>query len=186
MFPALTTRTAYEVFYTRLGQHALSVANFWYDSRHRDLYLKYSLYLAVIDDANRHETGGSSHLLQNTTATTTIGSNTIANNNDDQTKMIEKRVSVAIAAIAAAVDKVAEHPDNHVITTVDADPIITDILVDDSNYYYYEDNSNIVGNSNSNACLGKLGLSRLQRLVLIGGPDDGVISPWQSRYQFSF
>lgn len=50
MFPALTARTAYEVFYTRLGQHALSVANYWYDPRHRDLYLKYSVYLAVIDN----------------------------------------------------------------------------------------------------------------------------------------
>lgn len=53
MFPALTARTAYEVFYTRIGQHALSVANYWYDPRHRDLYLKYSVYLAVIDNVKQ-------------------------------------------------------------------------------------------------------------------------------------
>lgn len=26
---------------------------------------------------------------------------------------------------------------------------------------------------------------RIKRLVLIGGPDDGVITPWQSRYLFT-
>jgi palmitoyl-protein thioesterase len=27
----------------------------------------------------------------------------------------------------------------------------------------------------------KDGITRLRKLVLIGGPDDGVITPWQSR-----
>ena len=26
---------------------------------------------------------------------------------------------------------------------------------------------------------------RLSRIVLIGGPDDGVITPWESRYNIS-
>ena len=28
----------------------------------------------------------------------------------------------------------------------------------------------------------KTNFLKLQKLVLIGGPDDGVITPWQSRY----
>lgn len=32
----------------------------------------------------------------------------------------------------------------------------------------------------------KNGITRLRRMVLIGGPDDGVITPWQSRYNDVF
>lgn len=28
----------------------------------------------------------------------------------------------------------------------------------------------------------KSGFTKLKKLVLVGGPDDGVITPWQSRY----
>lgn len=33
----------------------------------------------------------------------------------------------------------------------------------------------------SNSTSFKMGMERLNRLVLIGGPNDGVITPWQSR-----
>lgn len=31
----------------------------------------------------------------------------------------------------------------------------------------------------------KTNFLRIKKLVLIGGPDDGVITPWQSRYDVS-
>jgi len=34
----------------------------------------------------------------------------------------------------------------------------------------------------SNSTFFKMGMERLNKLVLIGGPNDGVITPWQSRY----
>jgi len=184
MFPALTTRTAYEVFYTRLGQHALSVANYWYDPRHKDLYLEYSLYLAVIDNATRHQIGGGLIQKKVTKRKTTIRGRTVIQTNNELSKPLETRVSEAIAAVTSATEKVAEgHYDDddnkQCVTTATVDAILANITVSDADYYELED-------SNSNVRIGKLGLTRLQRLVLIGGPDDGVISPWQSRYRFSF
>ncbi|XP_050526888.1 lysosomal thioesterase PPT2 homolog isoform X2 [Daktulosphaira vitifoliae] len=85
IFPNLTLKTAYELFYSKMGQD-ISVGNYWYDPYHLDLYLKYSKYLPIIN--NELETSNS------------------------------------------------------------------------SNY--------------------KKGITRLKRMILIGGPDDGVISPWQS------
>lgn len=204
MFPALTARTAYEVFYTRLGQHTLSVANYWYDPRHRDLYLEYSVYLAVIDNQKKMESNGGSSEQQkamsmsricddnncNTISTTsmldmsntTITNSTITQNNDNITKRMEARVSSAIAAVSAASIKVAEGHDDVIDRTAAAvNDIMIDVLAKDADCYSYGDNS-INDNSNINANTRKLGLTRLQKLVLIGGPDDGVISPWQSRY----
>jgi hypothetical protein len=79
--------------------------------------------------------------------------------------------------------KVAEghnEEDNHInnVTTADAD--VADVSTNDTN----KDGNNTDGDLNSNAGTRKLGLIRLQKLVLIGGPDDGVISPWQSRFLF--
>lgn len=190
MFPALTARTAYELFYTRLGQRALSVANFWYDPRHRDLYLKYSVYLAVIDNVKQQESSGL-HLQQtengnslktmmgNMSTAVTSSTTTAAETNDDTQQIIEARVAVAIAAVSAATVKISEsHNDNnsdaHSVIT-DVDKLMAIVSAHDNNY---EENDN----DNINPNVKKLGLTRLQRLVLIGGPDDGVISPWQSRY----
>ncbi|KAL4126870.1 hypothetical protein QTP88_011071 [Uroleucon formosanum] len=188
MFPALTARTAYELFYTRLGQRALSVANYWYDPRHRDLYLKYSLYLAVIDNVKQQESSGLNlqqteidngfktmmgHMPTLVTSSTT----TVVETNDDTQKIIGVRVAAAIAAVSAATVKISErHNDNNSdanSATTDVDTLLA-IVSDDDNYCAENNN----GNSNPN--IKKLGLTRLQRLVLIGGPDDGVISPWQS------
>lgn len=166
MFPALTTRTAYEVFYTRLGQYTLSVANYWYDPQHRDLYLKYSLYLAVVDNVK----------FQNTSATT--NSTIITENDTDIKENVEARVSAAITAVAVAAIKVAEgHNDNNVesVTSVSTiDDILADVSFNDADCISMEDN---ITNANTR----KLGLTRLQHFIMIGGPDDGVISPWQSR-----
>lgn len=188
MFPALTARTAYELFYTRLGQQALSVANYWYDPRHRDLYLKYSVYLAVIDNIKQQESSGL-HLQQtendnglktmmgNMSTAVTSSTTTVAETNDDSQKIIEARVAAAIAAVSAATVNISEsHNDNNSDArseTTDVDTLMAIVSAQDN---YCADNDN--GNSNPN--IKKLGLTRLQRLVLIGGPDDGVISPWQS------
>ncbi|CAI6354846.1 unnamed protein product [Macrosiphum euphorbiae] len=188
MFPALTARTAYELFYTRLGQRALSVANFWYDPRHRDLYLKYSVYLAVIDNVKQQESSGL-HLQQtengnslktmmgNMSTAVTSSTTTAAETNDDTQQIIEARVAVAIAAVSAATVKISEshndkNSDAHSVIT-DVDKLMAIVSAHDNNY---EENDN----DNINPNVKKLGLTRLQRLVLIGGPDDGVISPWQS------
>ncbi|XP_025196811.1 lysosomal thioesterase PPT2 homolog [Melanaphis sacchari] len=186
MFPALTTRTAYELFYTRLGQRALSVANYWYDPRHRDLYLKYSAYLAVIDNVKQQNSSDLNLQQQNDDDLRTKTVNTSAavigkiideaESDDDSPKKIEERVSIAIAAVSAATVKIAEsHNSNNSNAnnvTTDVDTVMAVVAAHDN---YYAENSN-----KSNPNTKKLGLTRLQRLILIGGPDDGVISPWQS------
>jgi len=178
MFPALTARTAYEVFYTHLGQHALSVANYWYDPRHRDLYLEYSLYLAVIDNIKCKD-------MSTTMNSSSKDSFAIAKFANDTSDDVEARVSVAIAAVAAATVTVAEgheYNDNNdfgrVISAATVDEILTCASNnDDTNFFEDNDDDKIITNAKTR----KLGLTRLQRLILIGGPDDGVISPWQSR-----
>lgn len=175
MFPALTTRTAYEVFYTRLGQHALSLANYWYDPRHRDLYLQYSLYLAVIDNAN--QAAGDNFPQKLKKKIKKMGGRTVIQTNNDFLIPMETRVSKGIAAVTTATEKVAEghydDDDDNKQCAIDIDAIMANVSDSDVDYYDLDD-------SNSNVRIGKLGLTRLQRLVLIGGPDDGVISPWQS------
>lgn len=195
MFPALTTRTAYELFYSHLGQRAISIANYWYDPRHRDLYVKYSVYLAVIDNVKPQESTNVGNLLETTDSNndndcgailtkTNLSSSSndstiIVLFNDDTTKIMEARIVGAITAVSTATVKVAEgHDINNgneegftTATTIDA------IMANNTDLCYPEED-NCSANSNTR----KMGLARLQKMVLIGGPDDGVISPWQSRY----
>ncbi|CAL7950492.1 unnamed protein product [Xylocopa violacea] len=86
-FPDLVCETAYELFYSKLGQHT-SVGNYWNDPHHQKLYYKFSKFLPYV------------------------------NNEKNSTKMPTS----------------------------------------------------------------KRGLIKLKRMVLIGGPDDGVITPWQSSH----
>lgn len=163
------------------------MANFWYDPRHRDLYLKYSAYLAVIDNIKQHELEDTNLQADNDdglrmakidVSTAVTGSTTTASRiNDDTPTIIEQRVTAAIEAVAAATVKIAE---NHNDNNSDGNSVKTDIdtvmaVVSANDNYCTE-------NNNSNNHIKKLGLTKLQRLILIGGPDDGVISPWQSRY----
>uniref|UniRef100_A0A1S4H1S7 palmitoyl-CoA hydrolase n=2 Tax=Anopheles gambiae TaxID=7165 RepID=A0A1S4H1S7_ANOGA len=90
IFPSLVARTAYELFYSRVGQDT-SVGNYWNDPHHPDLYEQYSIFL----------------------------------------------------------------------------PYVNNQLPSVNSTQYRE------------------ALLRLNRMVLIGGPDDGVITPWQSSH-FSF
>nr|AIN34684.1 fatty alcohol acetyltransferase [Agrotis segetum] len=90
VFPGLVKDTAYELFYSRVGQHT-SVGNYWNDPYHQSLYESYSVFLPYIN--------------------------------------------------------------NHILSAKSAD---------------FKNN-----------------LLRLKRLVLIGGPDDNVITPWQSS-QFGY
>ncbi|XP_058794037.1 lysosomal thioesterase PPT2 homolog [Phymastichus coffea] len=87
IFPNLVCETAYELFYSRVGQHT-SVGNYWNDPHHQELYYNYSRFLPFI-------------------------------NNEKVT---------------------------------------------------------------SNTTSFKEGLTKLDKMVLIGGPDDGVITPWQSSH----
>lgn len=239
MFPALTARTAYEVFYTRLGQHSLSVANYWYDPRHRDLYLEFSAYLAVIDnlkqsdvangdDDDRPRPDGKDDDDDAVSSTTTaalpsktygdgVGSSSggdvsaepvvyrtadSASSSSSGTSL-EVRIAVAIAKVSAATVKVAEGhgaDDDHSDTdsvSIAVDTTTADLSDDDvdspmpmPSWSGSGGGSCGFGGDDSdgrfNAKVRKLGLTRLQRLVLIGGPDDGVISPWQSRYFWVF
>lgn len=118
---------------------------------------------------------------------TTTDYSTTAETNNETKKNMELRISTAIATVATAINRVAEgHTDeekndmNCVTTGTDVDTIMADILTNDADIYCLEGTSN--NDNDSNANMRKLGLTRLQHLVLIGGPDDGVISPWQSRY----
>ncbi|XP_070517053.1 lysosomal thioesterase PPT2 homolog isoform X2 [Cardiocondyla obscurior] len=87
IFPDLVCETAYELFYSRLGQH-ISIGNYWNDPYHQELYYNYSKFLPYVN--------------------------------------------------------------------------------------------NEVGISNKTVL--KAGLIKLKHMILIGGPDDGVITPWQSSH----
>ncbi|KAK3874466.1 hypothetical protein Pcinc_020595 [Petrolisthes cinctipes] len=49
IFPQYIKETVFEVFYSRVGQR-VSVANYWNDPHHQDLYYKYSNYLPFINN----------------------------------------------------------------------------------------------------------------------------------------
>ncbi|XP_029052176.2 lysosomal thioesterase PPT2 homolog isoform X1 [Osmia bicornis bicornis] len=87
-FPDLVCETAYELFYSKIGQHT-SVGNYWNDPHHQKLYYKYSKFLPYLNN---------------------------------EINMTRKS---------------------------------TDF---------------------------KEGLTKLKRMVLVGGPEDGVITPWQSSH----
>ncbi|XP_030555142.1 lysosomal thioesterase PPT2 homolog [Drosophila novamexicana] len=90
IFPDLAAKTAFELFYSRVGQHT-SVGGYWNDPHKQELYMKYSEFLPLI-------------------------------NNEKMS---------------------------------------------------------------SNSTTFKMGMERLNKLVLIGGPNDDVITPWQSSH-FSY
>lgn len=71
---------------------------------------------------------------------------------------------------------------NNITVAATVDTTMANVSTNDGTRDFNTTNSNC--NSFTNANIRKLGLTRLQRLVLIGGPDDGVISPWQSRFLF--
>jgi len=49
IFPTLVANNAYELFYSRIGQHT-SVGNYWNDPHQRELYLKYSNFLPYVNN----------------------------------------------------------------------------------------------------------------------------------------
>uniref|UniRef100_U5ES24 palmitoyl-CoA hydrolase n=1 Tax=Corethrella appendiculata TaxID=1370023 RepID=U5ES24_9DIPT len=49
IFPTLVSNTAYELFYTYVGQHT-SVGNYWNDPHHQDLYHQYSIFLPYVNN----------------------------------------------------------------------------------------------------------------------------------------
>ncbi|ENN80889.1 lysosomal thioesterase PPT2 homolog [Dendroctonus ponderosae] len=56
-FPGLALETAYELFYSRVGQHT-SVGNYWNDPYHEQLYLEFSQFLPYVNNelsCNRSE-----------------------------------------------------------------------------------------------------------------------------------
>lgn len=48
-FPGVALETAYELFYSRVGQHT-SVGNYWNDPYHNQLYIEYSKYLPYVNN----------------------------------------------------------------------------------------------------------------------------------------
>ncbi|KAK9296017.1 hypothetical protein QLX08_009857 [Tetragonisca angustula] len=48
-FPDLVCETAYELFYSKIGQHT-SVGNYWNDPHHQELYYKYSNFLPYVNN----------------------------------------------------------------------------------------------------------------------------------------
>ncbi|XP_015433613.1 PREDICTED: lysosomal thioesterase PPT2 homolog [Dufourea novaeangliae] len=48
-FPNLVCETAYELFYSKIGQHT-SVGNYWNDPHHQELYYKYSKFLPLVNN----------------------------------------------------------------------------------------------------------------------------------------
>lgn len=151
------------------------MANYWYDPRHRDLYLEYSLYLAVIDNIKNQDTSTTINSSSNDSSVITEVTNVTL-------KDVETHISSVIAAVAAVTLKVAEsHNVNNDVRNVTLATTIDEILDRAINVHGYnlckDDNDGGI----SDAKIRKLGLTRLKYLVLIGGPNDEVISPWQSR-----
>ncbi|KAH8305406.1 hypothetical protein KR018_002639, partial [Drosophila ironensis] len=52
IFPDLAAKTAFELFYSRVGQHT-SVGGYWNDPHKQDLYMKYSEFLPLINNEKR-------------------------------------------------------------------------------------------------------------------------------------
>uniref|UniRef100_A0A7G3AI95 palmitoyl-CoA hydrolase n=1 Tax=Lutzomyia longipalpis TaxID=7200 RepID=A0A7G3AI95_LUTLO len=52
IFPSLTAKAAFELFYSYIGQHT-SVGNYWNDPHHQELFFKYSNFLPYINNAIR-------------------------------------------------------------------------------------------------------------------------------------
>ncbi|PNF32079.1 Lysosomal thioesterase PPT2-like protein [Cryptotermes secundus] len=48
-FPGLVCHTAYELFYSSIGQH-ISVGNYWNDPHHQSLYRSYSRFLPYVNN----------------------------------------------------------------------------------------------------------------------------------------
>lgn len=46
----MACKTAYELFYSHVGQHT-SVGNYWYDPDQLKLYFKYNIFLPYINNA---------------------------------------------------------------------------------------------------------------------------------------
>lgn len=171
----MTARAAYQLFYTRLGQRALSVANYWYDPRHRDLYLQYSAYLAVIDRCNgsANSSNDLSHHKQQQASDKTTKVVEITK------KEVEMRVNTSVALMAAGAIRLAEGHELLENSDLSVPAITADgPLADDDNCWWDDGNDFLDSEPHKPG-----GLDRLQWLVLIGGPDDGVISPWESRYR---
>jgi len=51
IFPDLAAKTAFELFYSRVGQHT-SVGGYWNDPQRQELYMKYSEFLPLINNEN--------------------------------------------------------------------------------------------------------------------------------------
>uniref|UniRef100_A0A182RVZ1 palmitoyl-CoA hydrolase n=1 Tax=Anopheles funestus TaxID=62324 RepID=A0A182RVZ1_ANOFN len=49
IFPSLVAKTAYQLFYTYVGQHT-SVANYWNDPHHQDLFEEFSIFLPYVNN----------------------------------------------------------------------------------------------------------------------------------------
>lgn len=49
IFPSLVAKTAYQLFYTYVGQHT-SVGNYWNDPHHQDLFEQFSIFLPYINN----------------------------------------------------------------------------------------------------------------------------------------
>lgn len=49
IFPSLVAHTAYQLFYTYVGQHT-SVGNYWNDPHEQQLYMQYSAFLPYVNN----------------------------------------------------------------------------------------------------------------------------------------
>uniref|UniRef100_A0A182MNI9 palmitoyl-CoA hydrolase n=1 Tax=Anopheles culicifacies TaxID=139723 RepID=A0A182MNI9_9DIPT len=49
IFPSLVAKTAYQLFYTYVGQHT-SVANYWNDPHHQELFEEFSIFLPYVNN----------------------------------------------------------------------------------------------------------------------------------------
>ncbi|XP_053983596.1 lysosomal thioesterase PPT2 homolog [Hylaeus volcanicus] len=57
-FPDLACETAYELFYSKVGQHT-SVGNYWNDPHHQELYYKYSRFLPLVNNEKNSTLGST-------------------------------------------------------------------------------------------------------------------------------
>jgi palmitoyl-protein thioesterase len=58
IFPDLALKSAFELFYSRVGQHT-SVGNYWNDPYHQSLYMEYSQYLPFVNNEIKSNSSSS-------------------------------------------------------------------------------------------------------------------------------
>ncbi|KAI5639637.1 palmitoyl protein thioesterase domain-containing protein [Phthorimaea operculella] len=208
VFPGLVKDSAYELFYSRVGQHT-SVGNYWNDPYHQSLYEQYSVFLPYINNHVHECLNNCLSLVQQPLLLfflliySRVGQHTSVGNywNDPYHQSLYEQYSVFLPYINNHVHECL----NNCLSLVQQPLLLFFLLIYSrvgqhtsvGNYWndpyhqsLYEQYSVFLPYINNHvqsaqSSVFKANILKLKRLVLVGGPDDNVITPWQSS-QFGY